>query len=250
MQAPFDIIAVHAAVAYLFSTSGDPIVLGGEREDGLADGAVGRAFQTFGGKDLFPTPRDKAAVVAHAIIASHVFRDGNKRTALASLVLFLDSYDFRLTCTDDELFDTIVALTAHWPPFDGTDPTQVLQVFCDWTRAHTEKKVDVIPSIQWSDFLEKFERLGGRATQNKNSGWILVGPNSNDGGRPGQVNAGIITSSKIDGKVAENFLRKTNIVGPLSYGIDDFMRDRPRQPLIADFLAVMQRLAAYDRQDG
>lgn len=250
MHPGFDIVSIHSGVADLFSTSGDPIVFVGERENGLADGAVGRAFQTFGGNDLFPNPRDKAAVVAHAIIASHVFRDGNKRTALASLVGFLDSYDFRLTCTDDELFDTIVALAAHLPPFDSSDASEVLREFCEWTRAHTEKKFDSVPSIHWSEFREKFERLGGRATQNKNSGWILIGPSPDDGDRPGQVNAGVITTSKIDGKVAENFLRKTNVVGPLSYGIHDFMRDRPRQPLINDFLAVMQRLAAYDRQEA
>ena len=64
MHPGFDIVSIHSGVADLFSTSGDPIVFVGERENGLADGAVGRAFQTFGGNDLFPNPRDKAAVVA------------------------------------------------------------------------------------------------------------------------------------------------------------------------------------------
>jgi death-on-curing protein len=52
-------------------------------------GACARAFQTFDGEELYPTPFLKAAALFHGIICDHVFIDGNKRTATFTAVAFL-----------------------------------------------------------------------------------------------------------------------------------------------------------------
>ena len=57
--------------------------------DGL-DAALERPWSGFGDTELFPTLFEKAAALLHAIASRQVFENGNKRTAWASAVAFLD----------------------------------------------------------------------------------------------------------------------------------------------------------------
>lgn len=78
---------------------------GGERgllNENSLKAAVGRPQQSFGGVDLYTTLFSKAAALGHSIINNHPFIDGNKRTGMASMDLFLDKNNFILTATDDE----------------------------------------------------------------------------------------------------------------------------------------------------
>jgi len=62
----------------------------GLRDEGLIESAVARPYQTFGGEDLYQTVYEKAAALVQSIIINHPFVDGNKRTALATCLVFLD----------------------------------------------------------------------------------------------------------------------------------------------------------------
>lgn len=53
------------------------------------EGIVGNIFQTFGGKDLYPTIEVKAAHLLYFIVKNHPFADGNKRSGAFSFVWFL-----------------------------------------------------------------------------------------------------------------------------------------------------------------
>lgn len=63
---------------------------------GRIEAAVARALQTVAGQAAYTTPFDRAAACAHALVRSHPFVDGNKRTAFLVLGLWLASegYDF------------------------------------------------------------------------------------------------------------------------------------------------------------
>jgi len=52
-------------------------------------GIVGNVFQTFGGKELYPTVSEKAAHLLYFVVKNHVFNDGNKRSGAFSFVWFL-----------------------------------------------------------------------------------------------------------------------------------------------------------------
>lgn len=52
-------------------------------------GIVGNIFQTFGGKELYPTVSEKAAHLLYFVVKNHVFNDGNKRSGAFSFVWFL-----------------------------------------------------------------------------------------------------------------------------------------------------------------
>ena len=45
--------------------------------------------QSFGGRDLYPTLTDKAAVLFYLMVKNHPFQNGNKRVALTATLVFL-----------------------------------------------------------------------------------------------------------------------------------------------------------------
>lgn len=75
----------------------------GVRDLGLLESAVARPQATFDGTDLHPDLFIKAAALMHAIIQNHPFVDGNKRTGLAALGLFLQINGRSLTATNRQL---------------------------------------------------------------------------------------------------------------------------------------------------
>lgn len=66
----------------------------------LLDSAARRPALVVFGEEQFPTLIDKAASLLHSLAYHHLFADGNKRTALRAVTLFLQVNGFRLTWTD------------------------------------------------------------------------------------------------------------------------------------------------------
>lgn len=56
----------------------------------LLESAIFRPQTTFGGQDLYDSVFDKAGALMHSLIFNHPFVDGNKRTATASTIVFLE----------------------------------------------------------------------------------------------------------------------------------------------------------------
>jgi hypothetical protein len=51
--------------------------------------ALGTIYQTFDGKELYPSVEEKAANLLYFIVKNHAFSDGNKRIAAALFIYFL-----------------------------------------------------------------------------------------------------------------------------------------------------------------
>lgn len=80
---PNNVIQIHFEI--IAATGG----LHGLRDSGLLESAVMRPQSTFGGEDLYPTLALKAAALVHSLLLNHMFADGNKRTAITSMIEFL-----------------------------------------------------------------------------------------------------------------------------------------------------------------
>lgn len=61
----------------------------GVKEPGLLDSAINRPRQSVFGSDAYPTIYEKAAALTESLAKNHPFQNANKRTALASLIIFL-----------------------------------------------------------------------------------------------------------------------------------------------------------------
>lgn len=63
-------------------------LFGLEKDDGFKS-ALATIYQTFGGKELYPSAEEKAANLLYFVVKNHAFSDGNKRIAAALFVYFL-----------------------------------------------------------------------------------------------------------------------------------------------------------------
>ena len=64
-------------------------IFGHEKQAGGVAGIVGNVFQSFAGKDVYPTLEEKAAHLLYFMVKNHPFLDGNKRSGAFSFVWFL-----------------------------------------------------------------------------------------------------------------------------------------------------------------
>ena len=82
-----------------------------ERNKGLKE-IIGTIYNTFDGKDLYPTIEEKASNFLYLIIKNHVFIDGNKRIAATLFIYFLNYYNI-LYKDNKQAIDnnTLVAVT-------------------------------------------------------------------------------------------------------------------------------------------
>jgi hypothetical protein len=78
-----------AIIARLREEFPDDALLGVENGDGLQS-VVATIYQSFAGKDLYPTLEEKAANLLYLVVKDHPLADGNKRSAAALFVEFLD----------------------------------------------------------------------------------------------------------------------------------------------------------------
>lgn len=62
----------------------------GRERGGLFEGIVNALYQGFGDQDLYPSAETKAANLLYLVVKDHPFLDGNKRSAAALFVYFLD----------------------------------------------------------------------------------------------------------------------------------------------------------------
>ena len=80
------------------------------RDHGLLESALARPQATAFGEDAYPTIHEKAAALLHSLARNHALVDGNKRLALAGTLAFLGMNGLRLTLTNDQAYDLIIAV--------------------------------------------------------------------------------------------------------------------------------------------
>lgn len=89
-------------------TGGDPNI----RDNRLLDSALESAFQTFDGKELYPTKEEKGARIGYALISNHAFVDGNKRIGMYVLLTFLETNGIKISPTVDDVARVGLAVAA------------------------------------------------------------------------------------------------------------------------------------------
>lgn len=84
----------------------------GIRDYGLLLSALEMPKSSFGGKDLHPTLFDKAAAYLFHVTKNHPFIDGNKRTATALALTFLEMNEVKIK-VDAHDFEELAVATAE-----------------------------------------------------------------------------------------------------------------------------------------
>lgn len=84
----------------------------GIRDEGMLDSALNSPFQSFGGKELYPSIPAKAAQLCFGLIKNHAMIDGNKRLGTHVMLVFLALNGYELIYSQKELSDIILALAS------------------------------------------------------------------------------------------------------------------------------------------
>ena len=80
------------------------------RDHGLLESALARPQATAFGADAYGTLEEKAAALLHSLARNHALVDGNERLALAATIAFLGVNGRRLTLSNDEAHDLVIAV--------------------------------------------------------------------------------------------------------------------------------------------
>lgn len=102
----------------------------GLRDEQMLESAISAPFQTFDGVELFPTVVEKIARLGFGLIANHAFIDGNKRTGAHVMFVMLALNGIRISYTQEELIDIILAVASGIIGYEG---------LLDFIRAHIKQ---------------------------------------------------------------------------------------------------------------
>lgn len=80
------------------------------RDHGLLQAALARPQASAFGTDAYPAIHEKAAALLHSLARNHALVDGNKRLALAATIAFLGMNGMKLTLTNDEAYELVIAV--------------------------------------------------------------------------------------------------------------------------------------------
>ena len=77
------------AIEGLRKKFGGSVLFGNEKDDSFKS-SIGQIYQTFSGKELYPSVEEKAAMLLYLVTKNHSFSDGNKRIAATLFLWFLN----------------------------------------------------------------------------------------------------------------------------------------------------------------
>lgn len=103
--------------------------LAGLRSRERLESAVSTPQQSAFADDAYPTIPEKAAAYAVSLSENHPFLDGNKRTAAAAMLVFLDVNRYAFPPSDDEIAEMFEALVQQ--RIDR-------RVFSEWVMQHAQ----------------------------------------------------------------------------------------------------------------
>lgn len=162
-----DVLRAHYLICDYFEAENNTKSVYGLRDEGLLISAVHRQATEFGG---IPKWNDQFAVGAslfYGLNKNHAFHDGNKRTALLSLLLYIHRINRVPTLAQRELEDLTVHVAANqlsekYPRFEKfiKKPDPVISFIADFIRRHTRKRDTSYYSLTYEEFNARLRPYG------------------------------------------------------------------------------------------
>jgi death on curing protein len=115
-----DVLAIHAALRDEFAGTDDAVEPPGVKDENALERAVTRA-QT--AQRIYSSVLLAGAALVHSLNCNHAFHNGNKRTSLLALAIFLEERNGRyLKASEDDLYEMIVGIASHTLVSDRDSP--------------------------------------------------------------------------------------------------------------------------------
>jgi death-on-curing protein len=139
--------ALHETIFREFRDEGDPIGIPGIKSIDMLESACMRPHTSFGSVEKYESTLEKLAALFYSLVMNHPFHDGNKRTAVVSLIsgLSLNKLYFKPETTDESIFGMVVSLAkGDFPPNHGHLRPQadfVVSELYSWLLASTTQQI-------------------------------------------------------------------------------------------------------------
>lgn len=104
---------VHAEMIAELWVDAGTITAKGCRDLHLLESAVSRPFHTVFGQDAYPTILDKSVALFHSLVSNHPFHDGNKRTAVSALYIFLLANGYYFALPNEDAYEAAKAAASY-----------------------------------------------------------------------------------------------------------------------------------------
>ncbi|GAD22581.1 type II toxin-antitoxin system death-on-curing family toxin [Acidovorax sp. MR-S7] len=211
---------IHLGLAKLFESENDPISPAGVKSQQMLESACERPNTGSGDHYKYKTLDTKLAALFHSLTKNHPFHNGNKRTALVSILTALHRNDRRLKSevTDDDIYDFVVAVTADAFPREkhGLDVDEVVIEIAKWFKDKTTPRKITATGMRVNDFIAKCTAAGGLCKDAPKGGSIIISYQ----GKSIRISQ---ATRQIDGPVVREYLNRLGLTNaPASMG-----RDRP-----------------------
>ncbi|MEM6405289.1 MAG: type II toxin-antitoxin system death-on-curing family toxin [Pseudomonadota bacterium] len=110
-----DVLHIHDRLVSDAVDSEDPISPPGIKDEDMLESAIARQNVGFGGKLKYDDPISNAATLCYGICSNHPLHNGNKRTALVSMLCHLDknNYTFNDRANQDLLYSFMLKVASH-----------------------------------------------------------------------------------------------------------------------------------------
>jgi death-on-curing family protein len=156
-----EVEGIHWELVRDFGRSSDPIVPAGVRDPTLLASAVLRQHTSLGSETKYPTVEMAGAALLHSIVHNHAFHNGNKRTALVSMLVFLDENGTMPTCDEDELFQLVLRLAQHRivAPGPALSDRETIHI-AEWLHTNSRNVEKGERPIQWRKLIQILRAFG------------------------------------------------------------------------------------------
>ncbi|MGH8060679.1 MAG: type II toxin-antitoxin system death-on-curing family toxin [Pseudoxanthomonas sp.] len=133
-------------------------------KDGILGSAVFRQYTSAGGIYKYKTIDQVAANLFYGIALAHAFENGNKRTALLSMLALLEKNRvYLINTTEDDLYEMARSVAAHDIPIANNAKrnadTEAAAV-ASWLRSRIRPKVLGDSAMQFKELKEQLEAFG------------------------------------------------------------------------------------------
>ena len=153
----YEVLKAHYIVSDYFISEGDMVLYGVKSFD-LLSSAVSRQEVEFGGVQKWQDEYHKMATLLYGITKNHAFEDGNKRTALLSLLLFINKSNLQVAYKQSVIENLIVRIAANtldeyanYKYYKEKDDPEV-NFIADKIKKYTRKTNRRIYTITYAEF--------------------------------------------------------------------------------------------------
>lgn len=241
LPSPDHVMSVHNELVAVFADEDDPISPPGIRSYDLLVSACARPNVALGSREKYPTVFGKAAALFHSLVKNHAFHNGNKRTALVTLLSTLqrNNYYLNKSVSDQDVHDLALAVTADaFPtPNHGFSVDEIVDHLITWLRERSIPTNPQVSSMTLDDFVSRCQEAGAR-TRDAKGGTILI--------QNGMESIRISKSTRqLNGQAVVKYL-STLKLGLTSIGLSpqEFQTGvSPERQQIYRFIVALRRLA-------